>query len=354
MYVLLAYNQFNELIEASEVEKNCHNQYFCPGCNEKVFVKQGMKVVPHFSHYKHSDCQTFSEGESEEHIQGKLFLYNFLKPYVDSIEIEPYIRTLKQRPDLLLTYNNQKVAIEFQCSPISVKQIVKRSQGYQKSGILVLWIIGSPLQLDKRLSQLHRAMMNDIVFTTPNLLYLDTKKERLVIHYHFQKSDQTKWKTSQLIQFVLNKNLPVQIPKSTNSIQYYSQKMIKQLHRMHYYKTKNIRNFFQVVYQEGDHLLSLPQVIFIPCYSEWSIMTASYEWKYYLYKWIERMKSGTVITTNLIKQWFLEQIETNKIKIYAMPNINRSFQLNCIIYFIEILSSENILISKRSNKWYRY
>lgn len=349
--MLIAYDLNNQLKNALLEKKNSVNRYFCPSCKEKVFLKQGIKNIPHFSHYKNSNCQCFSEGETEEHIRGKYFLYHFLKPHVDSIEMEPYIKTLKQRPDLLITKNKQKVAIEFQCSSISIKDVLKRSKGYKTADIIVLWIIGSPLILKTRLTQLHRAMMNQYVLTTPNLLYLDIINKQLIIHHHFHYLDRLKWSTSILTRFVTKKDLPQSYNFQLANQQIITQKALKQLRRMQYFKTTNARCFFNKMYNQGDNLLTLPSMIFIPCEGEWTIMTPGYVWKYYLYHWIKSFEKGCIISKEAVRLWLKEQIGSGRIKLYIMPNIDASYQAMCFLDFMNLLVSEGMLFRVDDKKW---
>lgn len=349
--MLIAYDQYNQLKNASLEKKNSANRYFCPSCKEEVFLKQGIKNVPHFSHYKNSDCQSFSEGETEEHIKGKYFLYHFLKPHVESIEMEPYIKTLKQRPDLLITKNKQKIAIEFQCSSISVKDVLKRSKGYKKASILVLWIIGSPLSLNTRLTQLHRAMMNQYVLTTPNLLYLDMVNKQLIIHHDFHYLDRLKWSTSQLTRFVTMKELPQSYNFQLADQQIITQKALKELRRMQYFKTANARHFFNKLYNQGDNLCNLPSIIFIPCEGEWTVMTPGYAWKYDLYHWINSFEQGTIISKDIVKSWLKKMIESGLIKLYPMPNVDVYYRMRCFSDFMDLLVSEGVLSRVDDEKW---
>ncbi|WP_428417290.1 competence protein CoiA [Phocicoccus schoeneichii] len=351
--MLIAYDQYNQLKNASLEKKNSENCYFCPSCKEKVFLKQGTKNMPHFSHYKNSECQSFSEGETEEHIRGKYFLYHFLKPHVESIEMEPYIKTLKQRPDLLITKNKQKIAIEFQCSSISVKDVLKRSKGYKKADIIVLWIIGSPLILNTRLTQLHRAMMNQYVLTTPNLLYLDIINKQLIIHHHFHYLDRLKWSTSYLTRFVTMKDLPEPYNIQLVDQQIITQKAFKELRRMQYFKTKNARCFFNKMYNQGDNLFTLPSMIFLPCEGEWTVMTPGYAWKYDLYHWINNFEQDTIISKDTVRLWLKKQIGSGRIKLYIMPNIDAQYRMRCFSDFMDLLESEGVLFRVNDDKWCR-
>jgi hypothetical protein len=49
-----------------------------------------------------------------------------------SFQVEAYLPTLKQRPDLLIG----KIAIEIQCSPLPIKRLVERTETYHRKKLL--------------------------------------------------------------------------------------------------------------------------------------------------------------------------------------------------------------------------
>lgn len=126
----------DKLINANDAKKS--DDFSCPVCKEKVVLKKGAIMSPHFSHRKNSDCLTLmEEGETEEHLLGKQQLY-FFTQYNETL-VENYLPKIKQRPDLLW----KSLAIEFQCSPISINRLDQRIRGYKKQHIKSLWVLGS-------------------------------------------------------------------------------------------------------------------------------------------------------------------------------------------------------------------
>lgn len=117
--------------------------YICPDCNGILRLRYGKKYTPHFVHQKKCQNRSFSDGESYVHLKGKFEIAKLLKSANYSFVIEPYLPFIKQRPDLLVTLKSgQKIAIEFQCSPISSELIRTRTEGFLKHGIQVIWIAG--------------------------------------------------------------------------------------------------------------------------------------------------------------------------------------------------------------------
>ena len=122
--------------------------FFCPQCNGTVQLKVGNIIIPHFAHKKEATCSaSFSEGETQEHLQGKQQMYNFLDRVTKNVKLEPYFKALSQRPDLLVTINAHSFPIEFQCSTIPIAQVEARTSGYEKAGMNPIWIMATPKKL---------------------------------------------------------------------------------------------------------------------------------------------------------------------------------------------------------------
>jgi competence protein CoiA len=108
-------------------------------------LKVGDIIIPHFAHMKDASCSSlFSEGESLEHLRGKQQLYEFLQQHTKDVELEPFLKMLSQRPDILITTQTDSIPIEFQCSTIPVADIESRTAGYRSTGMKPIWILHTP------------------------------------------------------------------------------------------------------------------------------------------------------------------------------------------------------------------
>ncbi|MGN1279656.1 MAG: competence protein CoiA family protein, partial [Limosilactobacillus sp.] len=94
--------------------------------------------------------------------------------------LEVYLPQINQRPDLLLTDGKRKVAIEFQCSPLSLRRLRERNAGYQRCGIYFHWLLGAPYQC-RRLQAAKIAQFTQKVGGRPVLLFWDTRIGRLLV-----------------------------------------------------------------------------------------------------------------------------------------------------------------------------
>lgn len=124
-------------------------QFFCPQCKESVTLKVGNVKIPHFAHYSNHQCNgNFSEGESINHLLGKEQLFDLFNSLKLPVQLEPYLKVLQQRPDLLISYNDHLYAIEFQCSPIDDEKFSSRNEGYHSTEIKPIWIPHTPQNLE--------------------------------------------------------------------------------------------------------------------------------------------------------------------------------------------------------------
>ncbi len=154
--MLMAQDQQDHLILAADATRQA--KYRCPGCQGMVRLKRGRVMAAHFAHQA-AACQTFSEGETAEHLLGKQQLAAWFQASGYTVQIEAALPALHQRPDVLVQQGSQPpLALEFQCSPLSVTRLAERTQGYRQHGYRVLWVLGSPYHVSGRLRSHAKAL----------------------------------------------------------------------------------------------------------------------------------------------------------------------------------------------------
>ncbi|MGO4889361.1 competence protein CoiA [Anaerobacillus sp. MEB173] len=117
--------------------------FFCTTCNGEVQLRLGEKRIWHFAHRSAHSCDIEIEPESAYHLSGKIQLYHWAKKTNKNVQLEPYIKNIKQRPDILVeTYSGKRIAIEYQCSTLSHATFSKRTNQYYRIGITPIWILG--------------------------------------------------------------------------------------------------------------------------------------------------------------------------------------------------------------------
>lgn len=128
----------NVKVIASEESKG-NKPFVCPDCEKEVVLKKCVVKIDHFAHIPPVTC-SYGAGESEEHRQSKLKLYEILQhdSRVTWCELEKRLITV--RPDIFFFLGETPVAIEVQLSALSPKQLSFRTLEYLKKGIHVLWL----------------------------------------------------------------------------------------------------------------------------------------------------------------------------------------------------------------------
>lgn len=111
--------------------------YTCPECGEEVILKVGEIKIAHFAHKHAGDCSLCGEGE--EHLRIKKEMYDWLMKQGASAKLEHTVAN--QRADIFLQTESGDVAIEIQCSPISIDDMVERTQGWFHKNVCVMWIL---------------------------------------------------------------------------------------------------------------------------------------------------------------------------------------------------------------------
>ncbi|KRT93262.1 competence protein CoiA family protein [Bacillus glycinifermentans] len=116
--------------------------FYCPACRQQLDLKVGDIRLHHFAHKPDSVCPVPHEPESRYHLKGKQLLYEWFKKEGLSPVVEPYLKQIRQRPDLLVDGGERKIAVEFQCANLNNTEYRQRSAGFLSLGIDPFWIIG--------------------------------------------------------------------------------------------------------------------------------------------------------------------------------------------------------------------
>jgi competence CoiA-like predicted nuclease len=169
----------------------------CPVCDRNYEYCHGDFVSPYFRH-KEKDCSGyFTEPETDEHKQGKVQLYNWIKNQegIINCKLEAWIPKTKQRPDIYFEKNGQKFVIEFQCTPIST-EYKQRRELYKLNNITDIWVLGKekynlePQFLNNngvilRRSGRSREKVIEKDRSFSELFYLDYKIKKFIIHSYY-------------------------------------------------------------------------------------------------------------------------------------------------------------------------
>lgn len=201
--MLVAFNSKGEIVAMNEewsreslMKIRNRETFYCPSCKEIVLLKIGNHRIPHFAHLKKMECDSFSEGESPYHKEGKVKLCEWLKGQGYSPQLEPYFVNIKQRPDVFVSFENLKYTIEFQCSKVDFNKFKERTDNYIRNGYKPIWILGG--NRIKRKSKTRFTLTPfDWLFIklfgkNPSILYYCTEINKfLLLHILFPLSSNT-------------------------------------------------------------------------------------------------------------------------------------------------------------------
>lgn len=277
--MFFALTQTNEKISAADYIPG--GPVVCPGCQDPVFLKRGSKILPHFAHYAGADCRQFSEGETTRHLLGKQRLYAWLTDQNIPVEMEAWLPELKQRPDLLVTYDNRKIALEYQCSPIPFSRLKERTDGYTQNGYEVYWICGMdyvPNTYTEKIAAFRQKNDTLICFNS------EQSTMHLYYHLHFNTRNHLQKKhfsvpltalDFQSFETLFTKPQP-KYPHKKATMTYQNQlRMLKRKDSVH-------RTFLLRLYLAGHTVDSLPACIFTMPSKTLDFCQPSYLWRYHL------------------------------------------------------------------------
>lgn len=146
---------------------------FCQQCGAPVYYRHGQKVVPHFAHVAKSSCES-GEPETLEHLEGKQLLKKWIEHLypLNITRQEVFLSEIMQRADILTIFpDGRKLCIEYQCSPISDKALVKRMEGYDKANISQVWVLGEELFKKRLINRFRLHVWEKIIWKRQGVLY---------------------------------------------------------------------------------------------------------------------------------------------------------------------------------------
>jgi competence protein CoiA len=186
--LLIAENKQKQRFLAASSATSKNEEFFCPACKQKVILKKGSIKIPHFAHYY--QCPLNIEGETLEHLLGKLGLQQAFSQANFKNKLEVYLKKLHQRPDLLVLIGpKQFLAVEFQCAFLDLKLFEKRTASYLKNGLKCWWILGKKYFPGKKLSQKTAKFLRWNENLGFYLTYYFVKQKCFVLLYQIRQPD---------------------------------------------------------------------------------------------------------------------------------------------------------------------
>lgn len=141
-----AINQNEQVVLANDASPL--EQYFCSTCKKPVKLRGGKFKSLYFVHEVFQKSN--NKGETSRHLQGKSRIKTFFRNKNIKVVDEIYFKSIKRRADLMVEFSSSKVLVEYQCSPINLKEIRQRKADYTSLNFKSVWIAG-PKHVGKNL-----------------------------------------------------------------------------------------------------------------------------------------------------------------------------------------------------------
>ncbi|MGF7533711.1 competence protein CoiA family protein [Bacillus mexicanus] len=278
------------LLGARQSRKIKQKRFFCPVCGGELAVKLGHQKAPHFAHKQNKSCSIDIEPESAYHLEGKRQLYVWLKTQQASPLLEPFIKSIKQRPDIMAKIKGHMLAVEYQCATLASDRFLKRTAGFKQAGILPHWVMGhSRLKCTApsfyQLSAFHWQFIN----ASPNKeLVCYCPEKRLFQRISFIIPFHTNHSFSSVQTIPLHqadaKEIFFTAPKPSLRYDNWMKAVMRFRNKPHRFISKESNRLRQLFYQKRQTSLSfLPTEVFIPVTKGAVFKSPVFVWQGYLY-----------------------------------------------------------------------
>lgn len=178
----------NQLVYAQDFDKIFEKQnanFRCAKCGEKVVYVKSAKSK---SYFRHSSPEVRSN-ETIEHFYGKKTIKSGITTLGANAKLEVPLAHDQLRADVLITLSNRKIALEFQCAPISIIELSRRHELYKQENIVDLWILGQRHFMTKNIHQIHLFILKENLFWRCYLIEIDVFKHQIILKYNILKND---------------------------------------------------------------------------------------------------------------------------------------------------------------------
>lgn len=120
----------------------CHFEgpFVCPECGKSLRLIKSHRKHAYFAHIHDGDNQC--HGETALHQQGKHQMMTWAKLHGWHPKMEVFLPNVNQRPDLLIEVDQKPFVLEYQCSPLDLKRLIERNQGYRSLHLPYCWFLG--------------------------------------------------------------------------------------------------------------------------------------------------------------------------------------------------------------------
>ncbi|NTU26754.1 competence protein CoiA [Bacillus tequilensis] len=285
--------QMFHLLGVQQRQELKQRRFFCPVCGGELAVKLGPQKAPHFAHKQNKSCSIDIEPESAYHLEGKRQLYVWLKTQQASPLLEPYIKNINQRPDIMANIKGHMLAVEYQCATIAPDVFQKRTAGFKQAGIIPQWIMGY--------SRLKRTAPSFYQLSAFHWQFINAGPCRELICYC--PETRSFCRLSHIIPFYTNhsycsiQTIPIHLAsarhlfftESKSSLRYdnWMKAILRFRHKPHRFISKELNRLRMLFYEKRQTSLSfLPTEVFVPVKKGAVFKSPVFVWQGYLYLFI--------------------------------------------------------------------
>ncbi|MDO1605158.1 competence protein CoiA family protein [Lactobacillus sp. YT155] len=162
----------------AKLENNQTREYFCVDCHQQVKL---IITKNNHKYFKHAKVIKISNNETQLHQRAKTILKQEFEKINYNVELEK-ITQFDQRIDLLAANRSRKIAVEFQNSPISNRNLEERILGYQENGYQNFWLL-SLNYYQKKLSNRQLKFLNYHHDWHWYVLFFDVRRRHYILIY---------------------------------------------------------------------------------------------------------------------------------------------------------------------------
>ena len=321
--------------------RRIHN-FFCPDCGSILYLKVGDFKIPHFAHKSHSGCNSYSEPESSLHLQGKILLHQFFTDRKIPVALEKYLPEIRQRADLLV---DGQTAIEFQCSPISASDVLRRSAAYGGLGIKPTWIFGikekpiDSIQIIRLMEYQKEMLIRD--GHSNHLLLLNPECRQFNYYSNLFHISGNRWIAKVIALPAEKQTFPFASPKNLKRKDFekvcsvFEQGKSKFIRTQMFAKNRYQNPFWLLCYELGLDMRNLPVSIGVPIFGSECIAEHAVIWQL---KMNHAIRQGTSIS---------DLISSGRIKLNKKANdLQLEKVLKDYISFLQEIEAENTDLDK--------
>jgi competence protein CoiA len=363
--MLTALNKYQQLITLirhsdEEVAGLKSSKFYCPVCKAPLIIKAGKIKIPHFAHVSNIGCKGSGEPETAIHLRGKKLLFHHFSSLISTVELEHYLPSVQQRPDVYILLKDKRYSVEFQCAAISSDEFLARTIGYQNAGIEPVWILGSRIDqkgTGPRISLTHS--QQHFIRYSPHagywLSYFDSENEMMHFYYNLHPHSAKLFSSETFTVTLASVPFPFKLPLKMNNPpnKYFKASNDSWIKNKLMYNNGVNDRFLKALYLNGDHLLSLPDYIGIPTEHMLLFKSHPIEWQYFIwYDGFKKKPAGSRVSFGDIFNSFQKRISTGFIQCRILPLVKEDLLVEALKEYLMILLKRDIIKEIKSEVYY--